>query len=144
MLFWTTVKKKLSGLWYPQLVLVGKPALTQEIAERISRECTVTPADAHAVIRALPHIMADIMGEGRSAHLDGFGSFHYTCYATGNGVDDEKKVSSAQIKGVRVQFIPYREREGQVYTRAMVKHLSFTEWKGKEKPSNGEVEDPTA
>lgn len=75
--------------------------------------------------------MADIMAEGRSVHLDGFGSFRYTCFATGNGVAEESKVSATQIKGVRVQFIPYRKREGQVYTRA------------KEKPG-GEVEDPTA
>lgn len=144
MLFFTKVKKKLSGLWYPQLVLVGKPANTQEVAERIARQCTVSPADSHAVIRALTSVMADIMAEGRAVHLDGFGSFYYSCYASGNGVDDEKKVSSAQIKGVRVQFTPYRERQGKVYTRALVNHLSFTEWRGKEKPSTGDVEDPTA
>ena len=141
--FFSKIKKKMSGLWYPQLITVGKPADTQEIAKRISRECTVTPADAHAVIRALPQVMADIMAEGRSVHLDGFGSFHYTCYSTGNGVSDEKKVSAAQIKGVRVQFTPYREREGQVYTRSLVSSLSFIEWKGKEKTGGG-VEDPTA
>lgn len=132
MLFFKKMKKKLTGKWYPQLVLVGKPADTQEVAERIARESTVSPADSHAVIRALPEIMADIMAEGRAVHLDGFGSFYFTCQATGKGVDTAEKVSSNQITSVRVQFIPYREREGTVYTRAMVSNLSFTEWLGKD------------
>jgi predicted histone-like DNA-binding protein len=135
MLFWKKTLKKVSGgtqLWYPRLVLVGKAADTQELGKRLARESTVSPADVHAVIRALPQVMADIMAEGRAVHLDGLGSFYYTIQSSGNGVQNESEVSSKQINGVRVQFIPTRERQGTQITRALVGNLSFTEWMGKD------------
>lgn len=131
MLFFQKIKKKMSnGKWYPSLIAVGKPAGTQEIAERLARESTLSPADVHAVIRALPTVMADIMAESRVVNLEGLGSFRYTVTSTGNGVDTEDKVSAAQIKAVRVQFTPARQKQGTTYSRSLVGNLSFTEWKG--------------
>ena len=132
MLFFKKVKKKLNGLWFPQLILVGKPAKTQEVAERLARESTGSPADVHAVIRALPDVMAEIMAEGRSVQLEGLGTFYYTCQASGKGVDSEAKVNANQITAVRVQFLPARQREGTQMTRSLVGNLTFTEWRGKE------------
>ena len=138
MLFYKKIKKKLSnGKWYPTLVTVGKPAGTQEIAERLARESTVSPADVHAVIRALPTVMAEIMAESRSVNLEGLGSFHYTISSTGNGVETEDKVSAKQINSVRVQFTPARQRQGTTYSRSLVGNLSFTEWKGTAKEEEG-------
>ena len=58
MIFWKRVKQAINDLWYPRSVTVGKPVETQELANRIARESTVSPADTHAVLRALPNIMA--------------------------------------------------------------------------------------
>lgn len=63
MIFWTRVKQAINNLWYPRSVTVGKPVETQELANRIARESTVSPADTHAVLRALPNIMAGFMKE---------------------------------------------------------------------------------
>ena len=110
MLFWKRVKQKINGKWYPHTIVIGKTAGTQEVAERLARESTVSPADVHAVIRALPTVMAEIMAESRSVNLEGLGSFHFTAQATGKGVETEDKVSADQFTSVRVQFIPARHR----------------------------------
>ena len=78
MIFWKRVKQAINDLWYPRSVTVGKPVETQELANRIARESTVSPADTHAVLRALPNIMADFMKESRAVHFEGLGWFRYT------------------------------------------------------------------
>ena len=138
MLFWKRVKQKINGKWYPHTIVIGKTAGTQEVAERLARESTVRPADVHAVIRALPTVMAEIMAESRSLNLEGLGSFHFTAQATGKGVETEDKVSADQFTSVRVQFIPARQKQGTGYTRSLVGNVSFMEWKGPEpKPEQG-------
>lgn len=88
---------------------------TQDLGEAISRKCTVTPADVHAVIRSLPEVMSFFMENGNSVHLDGLGSFYYKLSCAGNGVDTPEEVSTEQVKAVRVQFIPERRKEnGQI------------------------------
>lgn len=145
MLFWKRVKQKINGKWYPHTIVIGKTAGTQEVAERLARESTVSPADVHAVIRALPTVMAEIMAESRSVNLEGLGSFHFTAQATGKGVETEDKVSADQFTSVRVQFIPARQKQGTGYTRSLVGNVSFMEWKGPEpKPEQGgDSESPT-
>lgn len=89
---------------------VGKPVETQELAKRIAHESTVSPADTHAVLRALPNVMADFMKESRAIHFEGLGWFRYSINAMGKGVENREDVSDKQIKGLRVQFTPDRMR----------------------------------
>ena len=107
----------------------------QELANRIARESTVSPADTHAVLRALPDIMADFMKESRAIHIEGLGWFRYTTVAAGNGVENKEDVSSDQITGLRVQFTPDRTRNlSGGYTRALIadEGVTFMEWLGKD------------
>ncbi|MDN0067824.1 DNA-binding protein [Bacteroides gallinaceum] len=93
------------------------------------------PADTHAVLRALPNIMADFMKESRVVHFEGLGWFRYTTVSAGNGVATKEEVSSDQITGLRVQFTPDRTRNmSGGYTRALVadEGITFMEWLGKE------------
>ena len=108
---------------------------TQELARRIARESTVSPADTHAVLRALPAIMADFMKESRAVHFEGLGWFRYTTVSAGKGVPTKEEVSSDQITGLRVQFTPDRTRNMDGgYTRALIadEGIGFAEWLGKE------------
>ncbi len=135
MIFWKRVKQAINDLWYPRSVTVGKPVETQELANRIARESTVSPADTHAVLRALPEVMADFMKESRAVHFEGLGWFRYTINAMGEGVENKEDVSEAQIKGLRVQFTPDRTRNmSGGYTRALIadEGITFMEWLGKE------------
>ena len=143
MLFFKKQKSQLKDRpvkYYPQVVTVGKPANTQEVARRIARESTVSPSDVHAVIRALPEVMSQIMSEGRSVSLDGLGSFRYAG-VVGRTVDSPGEVKAELFTGIRVRFTPARERKdlGTGYTRALVSDISFTEWKGKN-PKKKETE----
>ena len=93
------------------------------------------PADTHAVLRALPNIMADFMKESRAVHFEGLGWFRYTTVSAGNGVATKEEVNSDQITGLRVQFTPDRTRNmSGGYTRALVadEGITFMEWLGKE------------
>ena len=106
MIFWKRVQQAINDLWYPRSVTIGKPVETQELSKRLVRESTVSPADVHAVIRALPEVMADFMKESRAVHLEGLGWFRYTTQSSGKGVATKEEVSSDQITGLRVQFTP--------------------------------------
>lgn len=93
------------------------------------------PADTHAVLRALPNIMADFMKESHAVHFEGLGWFRYTTVSAGNGVATKEEVSSDQITGLRVQFTPDRTRNmSGGYTRALIadEGITFVEWLGKE------------
>lgn len=136
MIFWKRVQQAINDLWYPRSVTIGKPVETQELANRVARESTVSPADTHAVLRALPNIMADFMKESRAIHIEGLGWFRYTVVAAGNGVERKEDVSGDQITGLRVQFTPDRMRNpaNGTYTRALIadEGVSFMEWLGKD------------
>ena len=134
---------KINGLWYPKSVLVGSPVTTKQIAERLSKESTVSLADTYAVLLALGGVMGEYMAEGRSVKLEGIGSFYFTATANKNGVDKEEKVSANQINGVRVRFIPetryVRGAASRVTTRGLTDAvIEWLEWKGEEKKKKKE------
>ena len=151
MAFWKKIKMKVNGLWYPKSVLVGSPVTTKQIAERLSKESTVSLADTYAVLLALGGVMGEYMAEGRSVKLEGIGSFYFTATANKKGVDKEEKVSANQINGVRVRFIPETRFQGGG-TRATgggrraVRGLTdvdieWEEWKGEEKKKKKKKEE---
>lgn len=123
MAFFKKMKLKTNGKWYPQSVTVGKPVSTMELAQRISRQCTVKPADTYAVLVALGGALGDFMAEGRTVKLENMGTFYYTANAEGNGVETKEEVSAAQINGVRVRFIPQKRlsQSSKVLSRSLVK-----------------------
>lgn len=131
MAFFKKMKLKTNGKWYPQSVTVGKPVSTMELAQRISRQCTVNPADTYAVLVALGGALGEFMAEGRTVKLENMGTFYYTANAEGNGVETKEEVSAAQIKGVRVRFIPQKHlnQSSKVLSRSLVKDdISWEEW----------------
>lgn len=140
MAFFKKVKQKINGLWYPKSVTVGKPVITDEVADRLSQISTVSRADTYAVLKDLAGVLADYMAQGRTVKIDGLGTFYYTLDASGNGVEDEKDVSAAQIKGVRVRFIPEARKSGS--SRSMVRSLISNNIFWMELPNGVETTDP--
>ena len=51
MAFFKKQQKKINGKWYPQVVTVGKPVTTDEVADRLSKISTVSRADTYAVLK---------------------------------------------------------------------------------------------
>lgn len=140
MAFYKKRQQKTNGLWYPQSITVGKPASTDEVADRLSKISTVSRADTYAVLKDLGSVMGDIMASGRSVKLEGLGSFYYTANTAKQGVATPEEVSAKQIIGARVRFIPETTRgsNNQVITRSMVSiNLFWEEWGGSTTPSGG-------
>ena len=140
MAFFKKVLKKMGGKWHPQAVTVGKPVTTKEVADCLSQISTVSRADVYAVLTDLAGVLADYMAQGRSVKIDGLGTFYYTLTAAGQGVESADKVTTAQITGVRVRFIPEATRMGgsKSMSRTLISdNIFWMEWNGKVEETPG-------
>ena len=113
--------------WFPRAItLSSTPVNTQELAERIAEMSTASPGDVHLVLRCLPTVMSDFMNAGRPVHIDGLGSFFFKLSCAGRGVDTPEEVSRKQIKAIRIQFLPERQRTyGNRVIRPMVQDVEL-------------------
>ena len=136
MAFFKKVLKKITGKWYPEVVIVGKPVTTDEVADRLAEISTVSRGDTYAVLKDLGQVMGQFMAEGRTVKLQGIGTFYYTIVATGMGQSKAEDVKASQIENVRVRFIPETTRtaSNKVATRSMVNQkIWWEECKGADK-----------
>ena len=138
------IYKKLSRKWHPHAITVGKPVEMGELCDQISLISTVSRPDAKAALEALGMVMGSFMNSGRSVHVDGLGTFYYTCISNGQGVDTEKEVNASQITGTRVRFVPEFTRKGKVVTRGLISsNLTWTNIKSVSTPDGtGESSTP--
>ena len=135
MAFFKKVKKKLTGLWYPEAITVGKPVTTDQVADRLALISTVSRGDTYAVLKDLGEVMASFMAEGRTVKLEGVGTFYYTINAD-KGIAKSEEVTVKQIKNVRVRFIreTSRTQNNKVATRSLVSDsIHWEEWKEEKK-----------
>lgn len=119
--FWKKAYQKKQGVYYPQAVVQGKPVETETIAKDLAKISTVSNSDVQAVLGDIAGVMHSRMAMGKSVHIKGLGYFRYTLDTEGverlEDFDFEK-----QVKAVRVQFTPERERlsGSKAYTRTLV------------------------
>ena len=126
MAFFKAIYKKMTKLWYPQAISIGKRVEMDELCKQISLISTVSSADTKATLEALSLVMGSFMNNGRTVHLEGLGTFYYTCVATGKGVATAEEVTANQIPGTRVRFVPDSSREGNNITRTLVSGVSWS------------------
>ena len=137
--FWRRRQQKVNGLWYPQSVTMGTIE-TDKIIERLAQISTVSKSDVQAVLGDLATVMADYMSLGYTVKLDGLGTFYFTAVTNKQGVATKEEVNANQITGVRVRFLPEREKNSSgAYTRALVDTKKL-EWI--ELGANAEDQDP--
>lgn len=136
--YYKKAQKKINGKWYPQSVTVGNPVTTDEIAQLLADFSSASVGDTYNILKNLARAMSIYMSNGRSVKLDGVGTFYYTATSTGQGVDTPEEVNAAQIKGVRVRFLPeYRRSADHTATRALVPDsLKWEEWGGDKSASS--------
>lgn len=120
MAYFKPIYKKLSKMWHPQAVSLGKPIEMDELCKQIALISTVSSADAKATLEALGLVLGTSMNTGRTVHVEGLGTFYYTCISTGKGVDAAEKVNANQIIGTRVRFVPESRRKGNTVTRGLI------------------------
>ena len=146
MAFYKVRKKKLTGLYYPESVTMGKQVTTIEIAAMLSDRSTVTRADTLAVLSDLGAVLSIFMSQGRSVKLDGIGSFRYTINAAKQGVETEDEAGVAQIKSVRVRFTPEttRNSDNSVATRSMMTStIDWIKWGATDTTETSDTTDET-
>ena len=131
-MFFKKSKLRVNGKtkWFPRAVIVSKrPADSDELARRIAQMSTASTGDVHLVLRSLPSVMAQIMNEGRTVHIDGLGSFFFKLSCAGRGVDTPEEVSRKQIKDIRVQFLPERQRiDGKRFGKPLTQDVELVDW----------------
>lgn len=125
--FWKKQLNKSKKVYYPQVIVKGKPIETEDIARELARISTVSNSDVQAVLGDIAPVMHTQMKQGKSVHIKGLGYFRYTLDTV--GVADLKEFDfQKQVKAVRVEFTPEREKNSNgAYTRALVDSGSL-EW----------------
>ena len=118
--FYKKAYHKRTGVYYPQAIVQGAPVETKDLAEELAFVSTVSRSDVNAVLGDIARVMNTLMAQGKSVHVDGLGYFRYVLDTKGvanlEDFDFEK-----QVKAVRVQFTPEREKSSSgAYTRALV------------------------
>lgn len=88
--------------YYAQAKSTSAVTLDQ-IAENISRECTVHAADTKAVLIALEEQIISALQNGNSVRLGNLGSFRLTI--NGKGAESKELYSTDLIRGVSVRFL---------------------------------------
>ncbi len=118
--YWKKAFHKRTGVYYPQTIVQGKPVETKELAEELAFVSTVSKSDVNAVLGDIARVMNTLMANGKSVHIDGLGYFRYVLDTKGvENLDDFD--FDKQVKAVRVQFTPEREKNSSgSYTRALV------------------------
>lgn len=112
---YTVVSKKsvLSGdpqvKYYPQLTNRSTVDM-RTMCDLISEKCAVSPADIYGVVEALLGEITHQLKEGRNVKLDSLGTF--SLHASAHGHDQPEKVTSRDIKNLKVSFLasPYMKR----------------------------------
>lgn len=143
MAVYTVNYSKLSGKYHPTAKVIGTVSM-KKLAQRLSDRSTVTLSDAYAVLAEIGDVMSDFLAEGYSVELAGLGSFRYTIDSKKKGQDSADKVSSADINGVRLRFIPEttRNSDGTVASRAGIADgVTWTRWGDATASSATEEED---
>ncbi len=158
--FYKKAYHKRTGVYFPQAIVQGDPVETEDLAEELAFVSTVSRSDVNAVLGDISTVMNKLMAQGKSVHIDGLGYFRYVLDTKGvenlEDFDFEK-----QVKAVRVQFTPEREKTSSgAYTRALVdtKKLEWIELSpstedqdpaqsggsDENEPGEGETENPLA
>ena len=111
---------KQQKVYYPRAIVQGKPVETETIAKDLAKISTVSNSDVQAVLGDIAGVMHTRMAQGKSVHIKGLGYFRYVLDTV--GVKDVKDFDfEKQVKAVRVEFIPEREKlSNGTYTRALV------------------------
>lgn len=80
---------------------------TEELAERISQACSLTPGDVLGCLKALSGEMELTLTQGSNIKLDGIGTFGVG--VTSEGFDDPKKINPKKVKATKVTYIADRK-----------------------------------
>lgn len=114
------------GKWYARVKHLGT-LTTEDLIEEIEKLCTVTDADAVAVIRALIYTMNDKLRNGYALKINGMGTFKIGLETIPADTPEEFSAQK-NIVGSRMNFQPEVHYNGDhVRIRKFLSDLSVAE-----------------
>lgn len=91
-----------TGKYPPQLIVWGKSATLDTLAQQMKESSSLTLGDIRSVLTNFVAAMRAELYNGHSVNVDGFGVFSLS--ATTEGVDRKEDCGADQIKSVRINF----------------------------------------
>ncbi len=99
---------------------------SDQLAERIQRNCTVKKSDVYAVLIELAEVMKDELQNSNRVKIDNFGTFYLNLKSTGAESEDKFTVAE-NIVGCKVRFLPEHTKDAAtgVYTVPFTQGVKF-------------------
>lgn len=98
------------GRYFAETVSMGTVG-AEQMAEEISRNCTLKPGDVQGALIALHEVMASHLQNGKTVVLPGIGSFSLA--AESSGVESPEEFSPKRhVSGIKCRFRPSGKRRG--------------------------------
>lgn len=91
-----------TGKYHPQLIVWGKSATLDTLAQQMKESSSLTLGDIRSVLTNFVTAMRAELYNGHSVNIDGFGVFSLS--ATTGGVDTKEECKADLIKSVRINF----------------------------------------
>lgn len=91
----------------------------RKLSALISQRSTLHPVDVFAVIQAMIELIPELLQDGHTVRLDGFGIFNL--HASGIGKAKPEEVTSKDITGVKMSFLADKHIKRQLYKTKFVK-----------------------
>ena len=91
-----------SGKYYPQLIVWGKSATLDTLAEQMAYASSLTKGDIKSVLTNFVTEMRRELYNGHSVNIDGFGVFSLSAQSV--GTEKKKDCVADNIKAVRINF----------------------------------------
>jgi DNA-binding protein, histone-like, putative len=89
--------------WYANIAIDGE-LIIDDLVKQIEKFSALSEADIRGVIIALENVIQDQLANGKIIRLDKLGSFYPSL--TSEGVDKEGEFTTANIRGVKVNYRP--------------------------------------
>ena len=89
--------------YHARVVPAGRIS-TDDLAEEIQKECTLTVADVKSVLIALADKMSEHLGEGRKVHLDGIGYFQVNLHCK----EEVRTIHGARSENIEFKSVSFR------------------------------------
>lgn len=120
------VVSKKPGLSLPDSPTMYYPILTgrrqtdiRAVCKILSDSSTVTAGDIRGVLEGLIRLIPDLLMDGRTVKLDGFGTF--SLHASAKGQGSPEMVTSRDITSVKMSFLPDKEIKRELKLTKFVK-----------------------
>lgn len=89
--------------YHARVVPAGRIS-TDDLAEEIQKECTLTVADVKSVLIALADKMSEHLGEGRKVHLEGIGYFQVNLHCK----EEVRTMHGARSENIEFKNVSFR------------------------------------